>query len=180
MSATPFADIAAREAELARALHAAQEVKYLAALNAAKTVKPFAKQRALEMAAEGGKKAAAAARVGWCKLNPVGTRIERDWISDCYWNVTAWFQGLQFHLVPLLQGCCHHKAVIRRRDPPPFPRFKDGPFKGWTPSATNRSDMFCSFMIVLMPLLLLHLQLINDKVCSLDHTFRISKYIWVG
>ena len=78
ISATPFADIAAREAELARALHTAQEVKYLAALNAAKTVKPFAKQRALEMAAQGGKKAAAAAKVGWCKLNPVGTRVERD------------------------------------------------------------------------------------------------------
>jgi len=78
ISATPFADIAAREAELARVLHAAQEVKYLAALNAAKTVKPIAKQRALEMAAKGGKKAAAAAKVWWWKLNPVGTCVERD------------------------------------------------------------------------------------------------------
>ena len=35
ISATSFADIAARESELASALHAAQEVKYLASLDAA-------------------------------------------------------------------------------------------------------------------------------------------------
>jgi hypothetical protein len=52
--------------------------------------------------------------------------------------------------------------------------------KGWTPSATYLSEMFCSFMCVLIPLLTLHLQLIDGTFCSLDHTFRISKYIWVG
>ena len=71
ISATPFADIAAREAELARALHAAQEMKYMAAHNAAKTVKPAAIQRALDMAvAAGGKKAISNAKVGWCQSNP--------------------------------------------------------------------------------------------------------------
>jgi hypothetical protein len=79
ISDTPFAEIAAREDELARALHASQQVKYLAAHNAAKKVKPAAKQRALEMAAaRGGKKATAAALVGWCKLNSVEARVERD------------------------------------------------------------------------------------------------------
>ena len=59
-----------------------------------------------------------------------------------------------------------------------FPKFEGGVFKGWSPSRGYLQELFCTFVESVYTTLIRFLSLTDGDYLSLDHTFRITKYIW--